>query len=189
VAKTDEGEVLKFIGQERDSVGQFASLQNRILCPHFLQSPPELRMDQAHFFEDSPPLPNPSTGDVELAYIFKRMAMEDLDEVVQTPTTIVPCENASGSSVYVRPEARGIAVVRKELEVQFVHWKFVVTYVSSANNARIAGSSKGLECGLVSISTGIINCEFLLFLFLFFSVARSSACRSEESQLRKRWTK
>jgi hypothetical protein len=69
-------------------------------------------------------------------------------------------------------------VVRKELEKQFVHWKFVVIYISSislANITRITGISsaqraqRAWDVAGVSISTGTINCEFLLFLFLFFS--------------------
>lgn len=52
------------------------------------------------------------------------------------------------SSVYVRPEARGVGLdeetVRKELEKEFVHRKFVVYDTASTPAVSIARSSKGI---------------------------------------------
>jgi hypothetical protein len=89
----------------------------------------------------------------------------------------------------VRPEARGIGlgktVVRKELEKQFVHWKFVVTYISLANIAKVAGSSKGMGCGLGSasrwVSTGTINCEFIYFFPSHGQVLAETEAKKSES--------
>ena len=121
------------------------------------------------FSQDFLPPPSSSSQDIESNYIFKRMGMEDLDEVVQTSTvprnkvTLARTPNTGAylrsseerraqawcfisrqgdiSSVYVRPEARGLGLgketVRKELEKEFVHRKFVVAHVSSTNTASL----------------------------------------------------
>lgn len=121
------------------------------------------------FSKDFLPPPSSYSQDIELKYIFKRMGVEELDEVVETST--IPRNKAalarapntgaylksseegpaqawcfiSGdgdiSSVYVRPEARGMglgkATVRKELEREFVHRKFVMAHVSPTNTASL----------------------------------------------------
>jgi hypothetical protein len=108
------------------------------------------------------PAPSPCTQDIESKYIFERMSMEELDEVVQTSTVprfkeSLACASNTGAyllsseerraqawcfvskegavgPVYVRPEVRGM---RKELEKEFVHWKFVMAHVSSTNTASL----------------------------------------------------
>jgi ribosomal protein S18 acetylase RimI-like enzyme len=124
------------------------------------------------FSNDLLPPPSSYSQDIESKYVFKRMGMEDLDEVVQTSTvprnkaTLARAPNTGAyfrsseerrgrgaqawcfisrqgdiSSVYVRPEARGMGLgketVRKELEKEFVHRKFVVAHVSPTNTASL----------------------------------------------------
>jgi ribosomal protein S18 acetylase RimI-like enzyme len=121
------------------------------------------------FSKDFLPPPNSYSRDINSKYIFRRMGMEDLDEVIQTSTvprikaTLARAPNTGAylrsseerraqawcfisrpgdiSSVYVRPEARGMGLgketVRKELEKEFVHRKFVVAHVSSTNTASL----------------------------------------------------
>jgi len=121
------------------------------------------------FSKDFLPPPSSYVQDIESKYNFERMGMEDLDEVVQTSTvprnkeTLARASNTGAyprsseercaqawcfiskdgdiSSVYVRPEARGIGLgketVRKELEKEFVNRKFVVAHVSSTNTASL----------------------------------------------------
>jgi ribosomal protein S18 acetylase RimI-like enzyme len=121
------------------------------------------------FSKDFLPPPSSYSQEFESKYIFKRMGMEDLDEVVQTSTvlrnkiTLVRAPNTGAylrsseerraqawcfisrqgdiSSVYVRPEARGMGLgketVRKELEKEFVHRKFVDAHVSPTNTASL----------------------------------------------------
>jgi ribosomal protein S18 acetylase RimI-like enzyme len=121
------------------------------------------------FNKDFLPPPSSCSQDLESKYIFRRMEIEELDEVIQT--SAVPRAKASLarapnigaylrsseegraqawcfisregdiSSVYVRPEARGMGlgkeVVRKGLEKEFVHRNFVVAHVSSTNTASL----------------------------------------------------
>lgn len=121
------------------------------------------------FSKDFLPPPSSYSQEIESKYIFKRMGMEDLDEVVQTSTvlrnktTLARAPNTGAylrssevrraqawcfisrqgdiSSVYVRPEARGMGLgketVRKELEKEFAHHKFVVAHVSPTNTASL----------------------------------------------------
>jgi ribosomal protein S18 acetylase RimI-like enzyme len=121
------------------------------------------------FSKDFLPPPSSYSQDIESKYIFQRMGMEDLDEVVQTSTvprdkaTLAQAPNTGAylrsseerraqawcfisregdiSTVYVRPEARGMGLgketVRKELEKELVHRKFVVVHVSPTNTASL----------------------------------------------------
>lgn len=121
------------------------------------------------FSKDFLPPPSSYSQDIDSKYIFKRMEMEELDEVIQTSTVrrvkaSLACAPNTGaylrsseerraqgwcfisregdiSSIYVRPEARGMGLgktmVRKELEKEFEHRKFVVAHVSSTNTASL----------------------------------------------------
>ena len=121
------------------------------------------------FSKDYLPPPSSYSKDIGSNYFFKRMGIEELDEVVQTSTVprykeMLACAPNTGayltssedgraqawcfisregdiSSVYVKPEARGMGlgkeVVRKELEKEFEHRKFVVAHVLSTNTASL----------------------------------------------------
>ncbi|KAI0256219.1 hypothetical protein BJV78DRAFT_1273118 [Lactifluus subvellereus] len=119
------------------------------------------------FSEGSLPPQDSRAQSIGSKYFFGSMAVEELDEVVQTSlaprtkTTLAAASNTGAylvsseekraqawcfisregaiSSVYVRPEARGIGLgketMRKELEKEFVYQKFVIAYVATFNTA------------------------------------------------------
>ena len=121
------------------------------------------------FSNDFLPPPDSRTQVVESKYIFKEVAVEDLDDVVETSTVMrvkasLAAASSTGaylassedmraqawcfisregaiSSVYVRPEARGIGLgketTRKELEKGFVSQKFIKAHVSPTNTASL----------------------------------------------------
>lgn len=121
------------------------------------------------FSKDHLPPPDYHAQAVGSKYTFRSMAYDDLNDVIQTSTiarnktTLAACPSTGAyfassedrcaqawcfvsregaiSSVYVRPEARGIGLgketVRKELEKAFVHQKYVMVHVSSANTASL----------------------------------------------------
>jgi GNAT superfamily N-acetyltransferase len=117
------------------------------------------------FSKDSLPPPDSRTQAVGSKYVFKEVAVEDLDDVVETSTVMrikasLAAASSTGaylassedmraqawcfisregavSSVYVRPEARGMGLgketMRKELEKGFVF----KTHVSPTNTASL----------------------------------------------------
>jgi len=125
---------------------------------------------------------DPRSQNIESTYTFKTLAVEDLDEVIQTSTvprvktTLAAASNTGAyltsseerraqawcftsregsiSTVYVRPELRGMGlgkeIVRKELEKEFVHLKFVIAHASPTNSASLRlcqslGARKGWD--------------------------------------------
>jgi GNAT superfamily N-acetyltransferase len=121
------------------------------------------------FSKDHLPPPDYRAQAIGSKYIFRSMADDDLNDVIQTSTiarnktTLATCPSTGAylassedrcaqawcfvsregaiSSVYVRPEARGIGLgretMRKELEKAFVRQKYVMVHVSSANTASL----------------------------------------------------
>jgi ribosomal protein S18 acetylase RimI-like enzyme len=163
------GRMLKFISNmypEKETL-LVGSLHSRIAS--YLPISRGLLWNKLVFSKDYLPPPDHCAQVIGSKYIFRRMADEDLDDVVQTSTvarnktTLAAASNTGAylassddehvkawcfvsregaiSSVYVRPEARGTGLgketVRKELEKQFVHHKYVMIYVSSTNTASL----------------------------------------------------
>ena len=121
------------------------------------------------FSKDSLPPSDSRTQVIESKYVFKEVAVEDLDDVVETSTVMrikasLAAASSTGaylassedmraqawcfisregavSSVYVRPEARGMGLgketMRKELEKGFVFQKFIKAHVSPTNTASL----------------------------------------------------
>ncbi|KAI0001369.1 hypothetical protein BJV74DRAFT_898052 [Russula compacta] len=132
--------------------------------------------------------PSSQSQSIRSRYTFKGLAVEDLDEVIQTSTiprsktTLAAVSNTGAylvsseerraqawcfisregaiSSVYVRPEARGMGLgketVRKELEKAFVQRHFVMVDVLSTNTASLRlcqslGARRGWNVVWVSV--------------------------------------
>lgn len=121
------------------------------------------------FSKDSLPPPDSRTQVIGSKYIFKEVAVEDLDDVIETSTVVrikAPLAAASStgaylalsedrraqawcfisregaiSSVYVRPEARGMGLgeetMRKELEKGFVFQEFIRAHISPTNTTSL----------------------------------------------------
>jgi ribosomal protein S18 acetylase RimI-like enzyme len=145
------------------------------------------------FSKDSLPPPNSSAQGIGSKYFFKSMGVEELDEVVQTSAiprtkaTLAAASNTAAypmsseekraqawcfisregaiSSVYVRPEARGMGLgketMRRELEKEFVHREFVMVDVSPTNIAshRLCQSLGGRRAWEV-VWVGILLSQF-----------------------------
>ena len=149
------------------------SLHPRI-ASHIPQTiPREVRrilvLDDLVFSKDSLPSPDSRTQVIGPKYIFKEVAVEDLDDVVETSTVVrvkasLAAASSTGaylsssedrraqawcfisregaiSSVYVRPEARGMGLgketMKKELEKGFVFQKFIRAHISPTNTASL----------------------------------------------------
>ena len=121
------------------------------------------------FSKDSLPPPDSRTQVIGSKHIFKEVAVEDLDDVIETSTVVrikasLAAASSTGaylassedrraqawcfisregaiSSVYVRPEARGMGLgketMRKELEKGFVSQKFIRAHISPTNTASL----------------------------------------------------
>ena len=121
------------------------------------------------FSKDHLPPPDYRAQALGSKYTFRSMGDDDLNDVIQTSTivrnktTLAACPSTGAylassedrcaqawcfisregaiSSVYVRPEARGIGLgketVRKELEKAFVYQKYVMVHVLSTNTVSL----------------------------------------------------
>jgi ribosomal protein S18 acetylase RimI-like enzyme len=170
-------QMLKFIGRkhpEKDTLmvdSLHSSIASHIpissICDQSTWT--KLAFSKDYFLPPAGGPPSSYSQDIESKYIFKRMRVEDLDEVVRTSAVprdkaaLARAQNTGAylrsseerraqawcfisregdiSSVYVRPEARGMGLgketVSRELEKEFVHRKFVVAHVLPTNTASL----------------------------------------------------
>jgi ribosomal protein S18 acetylase RimI-like enzyme len=141
--KHPEKETL-MIGSLHSSIASYTPISSRTRCYRSTWT-------RLAFSQDFLPPPSSYSQDIESKYVFKRMGMEDLDEVVQTSTvprnkaTLARAPNTGAylrsseerraqawcfisrqgdiSSVYVRPEARGMGLGKETARKDLKSWK------------------------------------------------------------------